>query len=560
MNDLERTQKDLEETLSKLKSEREVISERMEYISHEIRDKIDLHNSLVSSISNIKKEYREKIQKFSVLRGLVKEYKRNQRAALENEYKKEISRIIGELNGLKFDFKLNVFGSFDTLKAINTCVFPLLNAKKEDAYNTQRVLLKKRIITEIKSRISDTCTLADLIFYINYLIRYETYFGEDVFIGFLAKKLEKEFEYHFLSDRPSNRLDKPEWFFDFILKRYEENSELVQIYSECQVAAGKPEREVVELLIKTQHLVFQKLNEISKVESSQQRNLVLNFISRYRSYVEKLKMEYGFDPEVTEISHILSSSQSSYLKSELSRIHEMRYVQWFEEYKKLCRDAMVYISKYGDIDLNFKFKDLIVQIISHARIFIENLRFINREEIRVILYLFNEFEGLKSYILDEEREMEVSSNVKTISGSSIDKITIFNAEIFKMIKKLAISDIENVMEKLSYFTYVANETKRTVIVEINRILDEYKACLYSDLIEKTILEVADMFVFDRILLKIRFSTDEYLQFRSFFKSLKRLFGDREWKCDDACKCIDAIFEERTEQGELFKNLKFLYGK
>lgn len=560
--DLSEKQKYLLESLNELKMNKEKRLERLAELNNEIRQKIDLHNKLISSISNMKKNYKEKVQKFGTLRKLVKEYKTDQKEMLEKEYKKQILRAIEEINQLNFSLKLSVFKAFDSLKAIDTSLFPILNIKKTEFINIQRSILKKRIFNEINLTINNESKIADLVFYINFIIKYELYFEESVFIPFFIKKIEKEFEYHFLSDKETNRLDKPEWFLEFLTKKYTEYENIIQIYSDCRIKNNLSEKNITEIVIKTQHLVLEKLIEISKLESTQQRNLMLNFISKYKDYTINIMDIYSISLNIDEISHILSTIQSNYIKTELIRIHELKYVQWSAEYKRLCKDSLFYTYKYGKIDKKFKFKDLINQIINHTRNFIDNLRFINREEIRVVSFIFSELEELKKYILEEVSELSLSFSYNGESDieSSIDKITIFNSDVFKLIKKLAVNDVENSLNKIIYFTYSSNEIRRTVIVELIRIIGEYKGCIYSDLVEKAMQERADQFIFDEFLLKIRFSSDEYLEFRGFYRSLKKIFPEFLWKSDDACKCVDAIFEERTETGQLFKSISSLYNR
>lgn len=562
MDELQKKHGHLEKVLAELRSSREKMAARMSVISGEIKERVESHNNLVSSLANTKKDYKEKIQKFGVLRTLVKEYKKKQRSGLEAEYRKQIERTVEEISSLRFDLKLSAFKSFDMLRAIETSMFPVLNGKKEEYFNTQRALMKKTLFREIRLRMQEPSLVADLVFYINFIVKFEAYFGEEAFMPFLAKKLEKEFEYHFLSDRDSNRLDKPEWFMEFLLRKYDEDESVIQIYSDCRTKHGQSGKDVAELIFHTQHLVFQKLAEVAKLESNQRRNLILNFVTKHKEYAEKMRSQYSFEPDMGEIRHVLSSAQASHIKSELSRIHELSYVQWFGEYKKLCRETLLYVCRFGDIDVNFRFKDLISQILSHARLFVENFRFINREEIRAVSYIFSEFEGLKTFISDEEREMSLahSQGMPSVCASSMDKITVFNAEVFKLIKKLAVGDIGGILRKISYFTYASNETRRTVIVEVSRAVDEYKVCIYSDLVERAMQEKVDEFLFDEILLKARFSPGEYLEFRGFFRSLKKIFPECSWKSDDACRCIDAILEDRTESGQLFKALKLLYDK
>lgn len=560
MDELKNKQKTLQASLEELKQIRSRAQTQMNTINDEIKGKVELHNQLVASITNMKKEYKEKIRKFEILKSLVKEYKKDQHAYLEEEYKKQIERAMGEINALKFEVKLSVFKSFDTLKAIQTAEFPFLDAKKTEFQSSCRAALKKRILREIVAKMQESGAIADLIFHINFIIKYEAYFEEDAFFPFLVSKLEKEFEYHFLSDRETNRLDKPEWFFNFLVKKYEESENVIQIYSDCRKRHGLADKSIVELILQTGHLPLQKLNEISNSQSDQRRNLILNFVEKYKTYALAIKSAHSFEPRLDEIGHALASAQEKYIKNEFARICDLRYIQWFPEYKKLCRDALLYTYKYGEIDKHFRFKEMIVRILSHSKLFIEHFRFINREEIRVILHIFSEFEDLKTFISEEERAISQSnpSSASKASLSSIDKITAFNAELFKLIRNLASNDIENSLKKIAYFAYSSNEQRRTVIAEIYKIFEEYRPCVYSDLIEKRMQETADQFLLDEILLKVRFSSDDYLEFRNFFRSLKKAFSAAAWKSEDACRSIDAIFEDRTEAGELFKIIKKLY--
>lgn len=560
MEDLNKRKIEIENTLNGLRERKAGLENKFNRVNNEIKEKIDIHNSLISSVSNIKKEYKDKLQKFHLLKTLVKEYKKNQRETLEKEYQAEILRIVKELNSLIFVFKINTFKVFDQIKSISTEKFPILDHKKTELYDKERTMLKQRLLDEILKGILGKSPLPDFIFHINFLIKYEMYFNEDVYMDFILRNIENEFEYHFLSDRDSNRLDKPEWIFDFLIKKYSELEPVIKIYSECRIKNGLDEKDITQLILDTQKLITIKTSEISKIESNQKRNLVLNFASKFEEYFQKIKKRYSVEIDYESLRHVLSNTQTDHIKGELQRIHELRYIQWFVEYRKLCRESILYISKYEKMDPKFRFKDLIKLIISHTKSFIENLRFINREEIKVVLFIFNELEELKGFILQEENEivlMKGSPSIE-ITTSSIDKITVFNTEIFKLIKRLAIGDVENILKKIHSFNYSSNEVRRTVLVEISRTIEEYNFCIYSDLINKSIQEKIDEVLFKEILIKTRFTPGEYLEFKVFFKALKKYIQNFEWKTDEACKCIEAIFEERFEDGTMFKIFKDLY--
>lgn len=119
MSELETQKEKLLTMLTNFKAEKEIVDTRLANISNEIQEKIELHNQLISTISSIKKEYKEKLQKFLIFKELLKEQKKLIRKELEIEYEKSISKAVNDLNSLNFDFKLSIFRSFDNIQAIN---------------------------------------------------------------------------------------------------------------------------------------------------------------------------------------------------------------------------------------------------------------------------------------------------------------------------------------------------------------------------------------------------------------------------------------------------------
>lgn len=563
MDELEARRRELECNLDELRKEKSRIDAQGARFLAEMKEKKTLHSQLVDTVSAMKSDYKEKLRKFSVLKKLLREYRDREREALKGEYRKQIENSIAELNSIKYDLRLSVFKKFDQARAVDTDMFPILSGKKAELLRDQRILLKRHILDGIGKSLEDKSKMGDLVFHINFLIRYEAYFEEQVFVRFLSMMVEERFEYHFLSNRESNRLDKPEWFLDFLVERYEEMSTLFDIYRDCGARLGLDKKGPVELIESTQKLVYLKMNELLKSKSAQKRSLVLHFAAQYKEYASSLKRVYGFDTSMEEISHMVSKTQMEYVASELSRIHELRYVQWFGEYRSLCKECMVYILDFGDIDRHFRLHDLISPILSHTRAFLENLRFINRDEIRAVGFIFTELEELKHFIAEEESEMLLRSPSREDDGfaaKSLGKITVVNAEIMKLIKNLAINDVHSITKRMRYFNYTSAESKRTFIVDLHRMLDEYRHCVYFDIVEKAIQEKIDEFMCNEVLMKIRFTADEYLEFRSFYKVLKKSLRECDWQSDQACKSIDAVFEDRSLGGDVFKRISSLYIK
>lgn len=222
---------------------------------------------------------------------------------------------------------------------------------------------------------------------------------------------------------------------------------------------------------------------------------------------------------------------------------------------------MIYIANFLILDKNFGLDDLMKPIVLHTVTFIENLRFINREEKQILCYVFSKLEDLKTYMCNEEVEarLEIENEVpEDLTLKSHFRLSKLNSKIFKLLRKLALNDTQTAMRKISYFNYVSTETKRNAIVEIHRIVDEYNHCSCYKLIEQVITEEISRVFIDEILLKIRLSSEEYLELREFYKNIKKSFSNVEWRSDDGFKAVDAVFDERQIPGTLFKTVKELY--
>lgn len=569
-------QKDkIENDLNNLKSQESDAEYKLTLLTTEIKNKVSRHNELIKSMSELRKEYKNKQEIFKELKHLMKIYKEEQKQSLLKEYALEIENITKAINSIEFEFKINIFKKFDQIKGINTSLFPNLEKKKRKFFEENKYQLRLNIIEKIKCCMSEKEKISDLIFYINFLLKFEIYFNEGVFIDFLYKIIEKKFEYHFMSDRESNRLDKPEWIFEFLLRKYEELEYLYKIYDDCsrtinqkntdlkmECSSGRMS-EFKDLINMSQSLVYLKINELSKIQSVQKMNLVWHFATEFIKFKKNVEDLYSLRLNTSEMGYLLSKVQSSFLKTELTRIHELKYVQWFREYKDLCKKSMIYKSSFGELDKDFKMEDLIESIILHAKTFLDNLRFINREEIKIICYIFSELEELKAFLSETEIDIRFDGKhpgIDDLTTKSLSIITKFNSNVLKLIKELALNDVSSILKRIIYFNYVTTEVKRTVIIELNKVMHDYRQCVYFESIEKTVAERTDNFILEEILLKIVFTSEEYLEFRSFYKNIKKCFSEFEWKADAGCKAVDALFEGRSMPGHIYKTVKSLYNK
>lgn len=558
MNQLENHRNNLSQRLKHLKAQREILKEDYNKISSDLKDKIYFYNQLVETLNSVKDDYKNKSLKIERLQKKIKQYKKAQRGPLVEDYLAEIKNIIRKVNCIDFDFNIKIFKNFDILKSINTMKFPILDKKVQDIISRRRIDLKDRLLNMIRKLKDDTSKLNDLIFYINFLIKYEKYFGESIFPDFIYSMIESSFLYHFASERNSNRIDKPEWMFDFLVDKYSIFHQIFDIYSDINPT------DYSVIIMKTQKLVYLKIKELIKTKSDQKRNLILNFASKFKDFSKRVFVDFNCKLDISDITYLLSKTNHQFIEGEIERIHGMSYLQWFEEYKMLLKSCVFYFVNYNVFDKDFCVDNFIKSIIHHSRLFLENLRFIKRDEIRVPCFIFSQYEGIKEYMQDLINEMMLSSSMSTDFVSNPFKlISEFNLEIIKLIRKLINNDLENAFKRIQYFNFASQENRRLFIVNVDRFLLDYDNFIYPDFISRYFIEKIDFLLCENILLKTKFNSEEYLEFFQFFETLQNVFKQKEdmpWRSGSICKCIEAVLKKKKLKDDDFDEVYNLYRK
>lgn len=519
------------------------------------------YNAKLKEFETLKGTYKAKLQQFEILKGLVQEYQRSQRDMLVKKFRTQIAESASALNELSFPLKLSVFKKFDAIRQIDTEKFANLDRKKKIMYNDRRCELMHRLLEKMEMMMGDKEAISEFIFYMNFLARFEIYFEEFVFINFLLSIIKRKFEYHFRSSRSSNRLDKPEWMFEFLLTKYSEMQQIYKIYEDCARRAGGSPAGYGELIQDSQSLLHEKIVDLARTSSSQKTKLIQHFGSEFIKFSSAVHSTFGISISFDALSRLLENTQRVYVESELQRIAELPYVKWFKEYQALCQDFMLYTIKIGPLTPTYRLNDVVKLIILHLRVFIDHLRFVSHDEILVLCFIYTEVIELKTHITSTEEGLllEVDSGAfDDLTVGSITQLNVFIGSVLKLLKSLAVGEATTLVGKLSYFNYVSKETQRNTIVGIHNLVDTFGKCLDYKKIEPSVVAAIDSFMLNEIILRIRFTSEEYFGFREYLGNIKGYFKIKSWECDKACEALDALFDCRKISSGMYDQLEAFY--
>jgi hypothetical protein len=573
----------LEEKLVGLQQERDTIENnksRLENLINKKKAELEGGREAMLCIQGI---IRDKRRTFDLLRSEVKAYKLQKLEERREFYRNKYNETLERMREITITTSLSSFGEYDKLRSlIEKNIFRGLGRRLSNLYNEKRSELKKFILAQMSRKMEDKKKVHELIFYMKFLGRYEEYFGECVMVDHLFGMVSDGFEYHFMCNRDSNRLDKPEWFFEFLELKFAECRELLDMYQRCgggstEALRGSAgiEPSFKDILLRSCALIEHKINELNESKSRQRRNLLLHFASQLIKFQSNVFRLYDVFLEFSGFGLVLAQEQKDYVYEKLADIHEARYVTWFNGYKELSKECILYVYKFGSLDSVFTLDYLVDNVIGYNTVFLESLRYIKREEIRVLCHLYSEFEECKLYLLDQENDVVFDSRLaagatkRTGRGeegmemydvvlTSIEKISAFNHENLKLILSLANNDVSVSLRTIRKIVYAPSETSRNFIVEVSRFLEDYKPCSSYRAVTEMVKERIDSFLLQNVLLKHKLSSEQYFELNDFLQRLKVLFEDKDWRCDVAVKCIGSLFEGRESEGPLFGTIKELY--
>lgn len=529
-------------------------------LTEEIEEKTHKYNAGVKVLNLLRKDYKEKETLLNDIIADIQEYKSKQKSILKEVYIKEIYNIIEKINGLNLNNKSIIFKELQK--------FANIDFKEFTNLKTAGIAFVKRKVGSTVKKMCDTISIENVITTVqtlSFIIRLEKHLNTEYFLDWIYGKFEFKFKYHFLSLKDSARFDKPEWMFKFILEELEKNAGIIEIYDELY----ENERGMGILLKKIMLLIEKKVTQISHSESAQKRNLLLHFAKEMNKFSQIVNQKYKINIQSNTIRNKVTKQEIIYIHEKLESIHELNYLQWFDQYKKLIKEVFGFIIEFLFLGHGIDINDVVNLICFHTQEFCSNMNYLNREEVRVICYIFSEIENLKEFIIIEEMDIKIHSSPLenyNILGASLDKLTGVNFEISKLIQDLARIDANSCVKILGTWTYTTPEEKRAFVLQTHEYINDYTLYKAKNVIEKIFNDVIDAFLLEKVILKFKFDSNDFLDFVSYYETIKRDITHLKLQYSEkSISILKHIFNGNTqlkssnkEDAQLFQKIYALY--
>ncbi|EJW03890.1 hypothetical protein EDEG_01818 [Edhazardia aedis USNM 41457] len=456
--------KNLNEYINKcdIKQLKEIFNEKLKDIS--------IKEDMIDKLQNCKESKEMKIVELTNKIQAYKTFKLDQK---RNQLHREYMGIMEEIHSVIIGFDNTFYKNFIVAMEICKRTSRFKNLQQKIIKNIVKLKdnYKDFLINEVKENLRIPEKLHILSYALRKLISYEFFFNEQVFSSILYEDIKKSVYFHFFSNKKTNRLDKPEWLFDYILERLNELESVLNLYSEFfDISAAdikiKNENNIYmeyffnemkanyeeSSVYKTENsfkkiefgiysvkksfcekiftIIEDKFNEILSRESEQKHDLILNFALKLISFRKKIELQHDVAMSAKKISNSIVEIEKNKINIKMENIHLSNYNKWFSEYRKLYKSAienllpLIYLDEMIFLIIMQHITD---NILLYNDVFIKQMRFCSQDELELLCNIYSELEDIKIFLSEQEDQVlnAFSSESKKLCSEETKKRNIY---------------------------------------------------------------------------------------------------------------------------------------
>ncbi|KAH9385643.1 uncharacterized protein NEMAJ01_0539 [Nematocida major] len=275
-----------------------------------------------------------------------------------------------------------------------------------------------------------------------------------LYVDVLFAEIEESFSHHFFGGFETNRLDKPEWYMDYLLSALSEHDKIFSVLSHVDELAAEIECDEFERENKKKYfseligkiyaqIVFRKLNECVYSDSRQKKELIMHHVHELKGFQRKLQEAYGCgkvpsipEKDSAEIQRVFIEST----KNDLMRILGMCYSEWSEHFLELLKKAFKQSASIHLIIPNahaLLLEEATSKYLECLSAFLNSFLYQKDEEQKILVHFIEEAVHLEEELL----------NIETEFGTAVGEITILEVPYLEKFKGEILSILERVVEE-----------------------------------------------------------------------------------------------------------------
>ncbi|KAI5132565.1 uncharacterized protein NESG_01389 [Nematocida ausubeli] len=358
----------------------------------------------------------------------------------------------------------------------------------------------------------------------------------DVYLDGFFADLEENFSNHFFSQFETNRLDKPEWYLEYLIGSLAEHETIFLVLSQIdELEMENEESEVIREKVYFHGLIdrifskiiTKKLKECIYSKSKQQKELIMHHSQELSVFERELQTRYRY-----KRAEKLQQKEVSYIEDlfiglaeeELQGIMKKDYTEWSELFmyliKTIFKQSATLYSVLPDAHAVL-LEAAIKKYLEGLAAFLNSFLYQNTEEQDILVHFIEEIAHLEEELIDIETEFGILIGEVTIL--KVPYLGVFKKDMLDILERVLEEKIETALHPLASYRYMEEQEEAKAITEIEEIVEYELSRIETqglgDWMRGTIGAQMDRYISENVLSA---SIEEESDIAKFKEILKRL--------------------------------------
>lgn len=476
IKDLVQIEERLCRAIEKERGRAEAAAKELEQIRAEIQSKQDLGEKLASEREAQSKQLRERMHALGEAERMLAAEESRRRAAKREEYQSSHEEIRAAVSrcelALDKDLPGKIAGLAEHANRARGLGFD--NLYRGIRAHTQKRMERLALTVKKDLQAMRIDKVVERVKILNRSISVSAGAGEveSFYVHAYFKEIAGKFSYHFMGGMETNRLDKPEWYLDYLRKELQGSEKILALLNRVdgrkkgdagEEAGSTAERKanpyvsgIIDLL--AEGCVHRKFREVLYSDSPQRANLALHHITEATEFFDQMAERYGYRGQLMlprkDEEEILSMMRAQ-MDERIRQVFGRKYTEWVEGVHSLTREAfshtLLLLRVMHDAQ-NSLLMYLVNKCLSAIAAFLRVFDYQRREDLEILAYFVEEVTSIEEDLLETEHDLAAGAGREVVLD--LDGIYKFREEFGSLLHTVVRERVYEKMRPLDDYMFL----------------------------------------------------------------------------------------------------------
>ncbi|KAI5180660.1 hypothetical protein NEOKW01_0944 [Nematocida sp. AWRm80] len=298
----------------------------------------------------------------------------------------------------------------------------------------------------------------------------------EFYLDVFYEEMLSRFSYHFMGDQETNRLDKPEWYLEYILKDIETYEDIFTIMAQMEEIESEEEdeesifKEYMHSLLDriTKGIIEIKVSQSIQRKSSQKKQVLLHHAEEVSRYARVLQENYEYQLSLsfssTEKEHVIGLFKRV-SETKLKSVLDKKYIEWMDGLKCIIKENYSIA-----VALNILVPGIYNDIISHIihmyleslSVFINTLTHHKEEEQKILVHFLEEVFYLEEELIEIESDLGIS--IGTVVILDVSYLHDYKDQFQSILSNIIVDSLQDSLGPLKDYRFIETEEEQIEIL------------------------------------------------------------------------------------------------